>query len=257
MRKTTLSYSERASFTKNPTARQLLELMDRKETNLAVSADVTTKNDLLSLADKLGPEICILKTHIDIIEDFDKHLISDLQILSKKHDFLIFEDRKFADIGNTVKMQYEKGIYKIASWAHITNAHALPGPGIIKGLAEAGLPLGRGLLILAEMSSKGSLATGAYTEASVEMAKLNRDFVIGFISQGRVTDDPGFIHFTPGVNMAATGDPLGQQYHTPESVIAGKGSDVIIVGRGVIQAKDPIAEARKYRQAGWSAYSTI
>lgn len=39
------------------------------------------------------------QTHVDIIEDFDHSLIDRLVELSKKHDFLIFEDRKFADIG--------------------------------------------------------------------------------------------------------------------------------------------------------------
>lgn len=41
----------------------------------------------------------VIKTHIDIIEDFDHSLIEQLQALSRQHDFVIFEDRKFADIG--------------------------------------------------------------------------------------------------------------------------------------------------------------
>jgi len=47
---------------------------------------------------------------------------------------------------------------------------------------------------------------------------------------------------------------LGQQYNTPENVIGKQGSDVIIVGRGIYEADDPVAEAKKYKEAGLTAY---
>eukprot|EP00128_Syssomonas_multiformis_P008083 Colp12_sorted_trinity150504_noHs@22094 len=151
-------------------------------------------------------------------------------------------------------LQYSQGVYKIVDWAHITNAHVVPGPGIIKGLKEAGIKKDRGLLLLAEMSSAGSLATGSYTQAAINMAKENKDFVFGFISQNKlIADDETFIYMSPGVNLTEGKDNLGQQYRTPDMVVAA-GSDIIIVGRGVYKAADPIAAAKAYRDAGWNAY---
>lgn len=249
-----LNYANRAKLCTNPTAKKLLNLMEEKKTNLAIAADVTTKAELLKIADELGPEICLLKTHIDIISDFDQNLTEELKRLSIKHNFLIFEDRKFADIGNTVQYQYRDGIYHISSWADIVNAHSVSGPGIIQGLKEVGLPKERGLLLLAEMSSKGTLAKGEYTAETLKMAQANKDFVIGFITMKKLLDDPCFINFTPGVQLASGNDNLGQQYNTPEKVIGEQKSDIIIVGRGIYKAENPVMEARKYREAGWATY---
>jgi orotidine 5'-phosphate decarboxylase subfamily 1 len=181
-------------------------------------------------------------------------LIIQLQRMSEQHDFMIFEDRKFADIGNTVKLQYQDGVYHIADWADITNAHPVPGPGVVEGLKEIGLHKGRGLLLLAQMTSEGTLAKDTYTEESIEMAKAHKDFVIGFISTKKLSDDPAFIYMSPGVKLLPGGDALGQQYLTPEKVILKNESDVIIVGRGIYQSLDPLVEAKKYREAGWRAY---
>lgn len=251
---TSLTYAERSSLAKHPIAKELLDLMETKQSNLCVAADVTTKEDLLRLSESIGSEICLLKTHIDIIEDFDWDLIESLQALAKEKQFLIFEDRKFADIGNTVKSQYGKGIYRIADWAHITNAHTVPGPGIIEGLKEVGKAKHRGLLLLAEMSSKGCLAKGRYTEETVEMAKAHSDFVMGFICRKKLSNSPGILHMTPGVQLGEKGDSLGQQYLTPHKVIAELDNDIIIVGRGIYGAKDPKSAAKRYRKEGWEAY---
>ncbi|KAI8980971.1 orotidine-5'-phosphate decarboxylase [Pilobolus umbonatus] len=251
------TYSERAKQHPNACARNLLELMERKQTNLSVAVDVSTKKELLAIADAVGPYVCIIKTHIDIVDDFDADLVKQLTELSAKHDFLIFEDRKFADIGNTVKHQYANGIYKIASWSHITNAHTVPGEGIIKGLGEIGLPLGRGLLLLAEMSSKGALTKGSYTAESVEMARRNKDFVFGFIAQHKMNhyDNEDFLVMSPGVGLDIKGDTLGQQYRTPREVIVESGSDIIIVGRGIYGNPAEVhKQAQRYRRAGWEAY---
>ncbi|GAA5891289.1 hypothetical protein JCM5296_006889 [Sporobolomyces johnsonii] len=269
---TTRTYADRASTHPIPVARQLLECIHRKQSNLCVSVDVTKKAALLRIAEAAGPYMCCIKTHIDIVEDFDSDLIAQLQNLADKHDFLIWEDRKFADIGNTVRLQYSSGIYKIASWAHITNAHLVPGEGILTGLASVGQPLGRGLLLLAEMSAAGNLATGEYTAKNVEAARRHPEFVMGFVAMKRVDElEPtaggvpagegaDYVIMTPGVGLDVKGDGMGQQYRTPDEVIRESGCDVIIVGRGIYGGGDGnpdeeiVKQSRRYREAGWKAY---
>lgn len=240
----------------NPTREALNKIIQDKESNLAVATDVTTANALVKLVQQVGDSIAVLKTHIDVISDFTPDLITTLLDLKKQYQFLIFEDRKFADIGNTVKLQYSGGVYRIADWADIINAHVVPGPGIIEGLWEVGKTKGAGLLLLAEMSSAGNLAIGDYTKTAVAWAQKYSDFVIGFIGMKKLVDDPKFVTMTPGINFADKGDKLKQQYVTPEQAIQG-GSDIIIVGRGIYGASDPSLAAKQYREAGWKAKKAV
>ncbi|CAC9891265.1 unnamed protein product [Aureobasidium pullulans] len=340
----TQSYQERASLPKtSPVASYLLRLIAAKQTNLCVSADVSTTRELLQLAEEVGDSICMLKTHADIINDFGPRTIEGLKEIAAKKHFLVFEDRKFGDIGSTVQKQFTAGPLQIVRWANIINAHIFPGPAIITALSQAAhdavsslntavttsisaspvpsymddsdevdspalshhedsddldrlssdddsnqlstysdptgrkpsvvsrrlgwsrivcfgpprrAPLLRSLLILAEMSSAGNLMTGSYTEQCVVEARKNPEFVMGFIAQRTLNEQPGdnFITMTPGVQIGATGDGLGQQYNTPEKVIGEAGTDIIIVGRGVYGAQDKRAKAEEYRVRAWKAY---
>lgn len=349
----TQTYAERAETATHPLSRYLFRLMDLKASNLCLSADVTTARELLALADKVGPSIVVLKTHYDLISGWDYNPQTGtgvkLAALARKHGFLIFEDRKFVDIGKTVQMQYTAGTARIIEWAHITNANIDAGKDMVRAMAEAAAnwkarihyevktsvsvgtpvadqfedgeeqaqdsgredrdsdgrkgsivsittvtqsfepadsprlaktneagdelvfpgieepPLDRGLLLLAQMSSKGCLMTKDYTQACVEAARDHKDFVMGYVAQQSLNQAPddNFIHMTPGCKLPppdeeenghVEGDGLGQQYNTPAKLISLLGTDIVIVGRGIIHAGDSESEADRYRRKAWKAY---
>lgn len=227
--------------------------MDEKQSNLCVAADFIYAEQILDLAEQIGKHTAVFKTHVDIIKDFTPEFTKKLEHIANQKNFLIFEDRKFADIGKTVQLQYKQGIYHIADWADITNTHTVAGPGSIEALKEIGLPKNRGLLLLAEMSPQGNLATGEYTQKSIAMAEAHKNFVIGFIATKKLAGDE-FLYMTPGVQLQQGGDAHGQQYLTPKEVIFHRKSDIIIVGRGITDSPHHIETAEKYREAGWSAY---
>nr|QGZ93011.1 Orotidine-5'-phosphate carboxy-lyase [Diaporthe liquidambaris] len=333
----TSSYGDRAAGATHPLTNYLLRLMELKQSNLCVSADVHSARELLSLADKVGPSIVVLKTHYDLVMGWDFNPQTGtgayLAALARKHGFLIFEDRKYCDIGSTVQMQYVSGTARVIDWAHIVNANISAGKPMVGAMAEAAAkwrerinyevrtsvtvgtpvsddadgrkgsivsittvtqsfepadsprlskslsdvddivypgieeaPLERGLLLLAQMSSSGNLMDARYTNACIEAARENKDFVMGYVAQESLNSEPddNFIHMTPGCKLppegeeengeGMQGDGMGQQYNTPAKLIGICGTDIVIVGRGIIKAGDPQGEAERYRVRAWKAY---
>lgn len=57
----TTSYGERAAKHENAAAKLLLETMERKKSNLAVSVDLTSTSDFLRVIDTVGPYACMIK----------------------------------------------------------------------------------------------------------------------------------------------------------------------------------------------------
>ncbi len=244
----------------NPLTQNLLATMKRKQSNLVLSLDVTRQSEFFAILDQTASQIVMLKTHVDILEDYDESFIPKLQKYSRRYDFHIFEDRKFADIGNTVRMQYRQGIYKISEWAEFVTVHLVAGADILSGLF--GDMTGRSSFLLARMSSKDNLINETYTRKVLEAGRKNPLVVSGFIGHGKNQEDirrfkskfpEGMLLLMPGVNLESGADKLGQQYITIEEAISG-GADCIIVGRSIIRSEDPGKTARLYRERAWKAY---
>lgn len=241
-----LSYEQKLAKTSNPHSKKLLEIAIAKNTNLIASADVITTDELLAFAEKVGPHIVALKTHIDIINDFDfDKTILPLRDIAEKHNFLLMEDRKFADIGSTQELQYSYGSYKISTWADLITSQ------VIGGYQSLDYFLNSGVVAILSMSSKGTLTDNHYFEEAQKIA-VEHPNVIGGVSQKPISEE--LLLFTPGVSLSDSGDGKGQQYNTPEVVFRNLHTDFMIVGRGIYKANDAEKAALQYKIAGWNAY---
>lgn len=222
--------------TKESIRNRITRIRSKKASNLIISCDNKNALDILEIVTVLRNHILGIKLHSDIYDYgshsfFDKKLFHNtLKILSIKYDFIIIEDRKFCDIGNTVSMQSEY----ITEYADLITVHSVPGPGILEGLRDNCLKNNCGVLLISQMSSKDSLIDKEYTEKTLDMARDYKDIVTGFICQQHIDDE--FMHFTPGVKLSDGNDSLGQQYNTPQYLIDGVRTDFLIVGRGIYQS---------------------
>lgn len=245
-----------------PMARTYMEVACRKQSLVCLAADRSTMDGLNQLIDQVGPHIAALKTHVDLVDDWTAESWKAFCTKAAAADLLIFEDRKFADIGGISRKQMA-GVYDIRSWSDLVTAHLISGPDIVDGLQAGWHDVGRegGVLLLAQMSSRGNFLAPDYTDKVVEKGKTHSG-VFGFIGNGarpreltllRAKVGDGKLIWTPGVNLAVGDGEMGQRYGDPgEAVMAG--SDCIIVGSGIHKAENPRAQAQAYALASWNAF---
>jgi len=242
-----ISYEEKLKNIKHPIAGKLLNIAIQKQSNLIASADIITTKELLKFAEKVGPHIVALKTHIDIISDFDHDkTIIPLKDLATKYNFLLIEDRKFADIGNTQVLQFSQGMYRISNWADIVTVHPIAGEKALDSFLNVGV------ICILGMSSKGALTDANYREEVMKII-TNKSNIIGCVAQNKLSSND-LLLFTPGVNISSKDDDKGQLYNEPEYVMKNLHTDFIIVGRGIYKAKDIEQAALYYKNQAWKAY---
>ena len=213
----------------------LKEIISTKGTNICLAADVETIEELFSLIDTLGPYICMLKLHYDIIANFHDNLdetINKLNCLKQKFNFLIWEDRKFADIGYIMERQVKNHIIR---WADVISVHPIAGQESLEALSN--LPIS--LIIIGELSSSNSLTNLEYQSNVMKtISNSNNENIIGIVCQHKMSDT--LLNVVPGIsfNQNKT-DTKGQQYRGigDESTAF---ADVYVIGRSLINSEKPV-----------------
>ena len=245
----------------HPLSHRYMETACAKRSLVVLAADIGIIDDLVDMVNLVGPHIAGLKTHVDMTESFTMEDWGKVIEAARRHDLMLFEDRKFADIGRVTETQMA-GMYDIRSWADLVTSHSVSGPDIVDGIASAWDSVQRigGVLLLAQMSSRGNLLDGSYTDRTMEIGTAS-PHVIGYIGNGsnpseitalREKAGDGKLIWTPGVNLSAAEGALGQRYGHPSDAVKA-GSDAVIVGSGIHKSDDPATAARAYADATWAA----
>ena len=74
-----------------------------------------------------------MKLHQDIVKDWTDDTEKKLRRLADDLNFLLFEDRKYADIGNTVGLQAARTV----NWADLVTVHGVAGPGVLEAVSRS------------------------------------------------------------------------------------------------------------------------
>lgn len=243
----------------SPLAKRYMEVAAAKQSLVCLAADRNTMASLFELIEEVGEHVAALKTHVDLVDDWTSEAWSDFCSKANEQNLLIFEDRKFADIGAISRAQMA-GKYDIRSWSDLVTAHLISGPDIVDGLQAGWQDVGRqgGVLLLAQMSSRGNLLVPSYTDEVVAKGRQHGG-VVGFIGNGSRPQELVALRnkvgeekmiWTPGVNLAVGDGAMGQRYGDPMKAVL-SGSDCIIVGSGIHRAEQPALAAKAYADASW------
>jgi orotidine 5'-phosphate decarboxylase subfamily 1 len=265
------SFAERATLAPTRASQLLFQLMQRRQTNLCFSADLGKRSlhtyssrlvgnekpsslffldsgeELIRVLRQVAPFIVAVKVHFDAVKNLN---VAELFRVARANQLLVIGDRKFADIGATVRKQLAQ--HPAATLPHVMDActiHTIAGTAGVRELAHRKI----GAILIGEMSNAGNSVTGD----RVQDAAQESSCISGVVCQARANCEigDGVVYFTPGVHLEATTDGGDQRYRDCYQAIAVQQNDVVIVGRGIYADPNPAEAAERYQHAAWSAHT--
>lgn len=218
---------------------------------VAVALDVATAEDALHIVDCVGPTAAVWKVGLELFTVAGPTLVRD--VMSRGGE--VFLDLKLHDIPNTVARAVAAAAELGVGWLTV---HAAGGSGMLRAAVDAAPPELR-LLAVTVLTSLGAAGTAEVfgregadpgTEA-LRLARLAESAgVLGFVCSGQeiqpLREALGAAAFlvTPGIRPV--GSSAGDQARVTTPTDATRwGSDLLVIGRPVIQSADPRAALRQ------------
>ncbi|HEY5599116.1 MAG TPA: orotidine-5'-phosphate decarboxylase [Candidatus Manganitrophaceae bacterium] len=222
--------------------------MNKKTAQLIVALDVQTIKEARAIIKSLGTAVGIYKVGSQLFTAFGTEVIRVLAKEQKK----IFLDLKYHDIPNTV---YNAVGSAVALNVMMLTVHTSGGKQMLEAAVKAAQeqaeklkikrPLVVGVTVLTSEADSGNVK-----DIIIEKARLAKncglDGVVASPQEAKmIREELGedFIIVTPGIRPegAEAGDQ--KRTATPEEAVL-SGSDFLVVGRPIVQAKDPLRAAR-------------
>ena len=223
---------------------------------IAVALDFDQREDLLAAARLLQGEVGTFKLGLEAFTSHGPGLVRDLVGMGAP----VFLDLKLHDIPNTVG---GAAAAAARTGASIVNVHASGGPEMMRvageraraAAAAEGLPVPRVIAVTVLTSLDGATLDavglrGTPREAVLRLAVLAREAGLDGVvcSPEEIEAIRGacgldFFLVVPGVRPAGT-DPGDQKRIATPGAAARSGADLLVIGRPILKAPDPVAAAR-------------
>lgn len=218
---------------------------------ILVALDFDDLDACLSLVDQLDPKFCRLKVGKEMFTLFGPQLIETLQLKG----FDVFLDLKFHDIPTTVSKAL-KAAASLGVW--MVNVHASGGQRMLDAAAEAvksgsHQPLLIAVTVLTSMSEADLPLIGVSASPEEQVLRLSSlarnaglDGVVCSpheVSVIKKTCANNFLCVTPGIRPAFASKGDQHRIMTPSEALAA-GSDYLVIGRPITQAKNPLEALR-------------
>ncbi len=206
----------------------------KRNTQLILALDVTSHEHALSLAGSLKDYFDAIKIGYPLILSAGIGIIHEISAFAQ-----VIADLKIADIPNTNRLICEAAL---GAGAKGIIAHAFPGRDSLQACADCAKKYGADLFVVTEMSHPG--AEMFMAPLAEEMAQLAVDVdAAGVVAPATRPERIRLIRSIIGKRTIIS-PGVGAQGGSASQALA-SGADYLIVGRSVIEAKDPVASAKK------------